>query len=225
MIERANNMTLEQYMQKYIMAPLGLQDITFHIANHPSMLSRYVAMATREGGENLFGTPANPTGAVVYSEDKVWTPDQPDDCGGIGAYASMADYQAILHSITTSDEKLLSPAMNDELFREQLSDAQIAGVQAMFQVDEIRSIMAPGLPKETQANYALGGMIVKGDVAGRRRKGTMHWGGMPNLYWWADREAGVSGIYGSQLVPTGDTQSAEIFTEFEKAVYAEIEGL
>ncbi|ESZ98827.1 hypothetical protein SBOR_0796 [Sclerotinia borealis F-4128] len=224
MIERANNMTLEQYMQRYIMTPLILEDLTFHIEKHPSLLSRYVGMTSRKGGETPFGNPANPTGAVVHSEDVVWTQDQIDDCGGIGAYISMPSYQKIVQSITISDGKLLNPASNNELFKGQLSDTQLAIVHAAFQIDDMRAIMAPGLPKETRADYALGGMIVTEDVEGRRRKGTMYWGGFPNLAWWADREAGVSGVYGSQLVPTGDKQTGGMFEEFEKAVYAEVES-
>ncbi|KAI9648718.1 hypothetical protein NHQ30_003358 [Ciborinia camelliae] len=222
MIERANNMTLEQYMQKYIMTPLNLEDLTFHIEKHPLLLSRYVVMASREGGATPFGTPMNPTGAVVYSEDKVWTQDQSDDCGGIGAYITMPSFQKILHSITISDGKLLGSAMNNQLFKGQLSDKQLAIVYAMFQDDEIRGVMGPGLPKETKADYALGGMIVTEDVEGTRRKGSMYWSGLPNLYWWADKEAGISGVYGSQLVPSGDSQSGEMFGEFVKAVYSEV---
>lgn len=224
MVERANNMTLEAYMQKYLMAPLNLTDLTFHIEKHPSLLPRYAEMATREGDKTPFGTSANKSGAISYSEDKFWTA-QIDDCGGIGAYMTMTSYQAIVHSITISDGKLLSPAMNDELFRGQLSGKQLEIVHAAFQVDDMRYIMAPGLPKETKADHALGGMIVMEDIEGRRRKGTMYWAGLPNLAWWADREAGVSGVYGSQLIPTGDEQTGEILKEFEKAVYAEVGGL
>ncbi|QSZ29636.1 hypothetical protein DSL72_004152 [Monilinia vaccinii-corymbosi] len=225
MIERANKMTLEQYMQRYIMAPLNLEDLTFHIEKHPSLISRCVDMASREGGETRFGTAANPTGAVVYSEDKVWTQDQTDDCGGIGAYITMPSYQKIVHGITVSDGVLLSPEMNSELFRGQLSDRQLTTVRAVLQVDDMRAVMAPGLAKDTKVDYALGGMVVLEDIRGGRRNGTMHWGGLPNLAWWADRESGVSGVYGSQLVPPGDKQTCEMFGEFEKAVYAEVAKL
>ncbi|KAB8304956.1 hypothetical protein EYC80_004273 [Monilinia laxa] len=182
MIERANKMTLEQYMQRYIMAPLNLKDLTFHIEKSPSLLSRYVDMAAREGGETPFGTPMNPNGAVVYSEDKVWTQDQTDDCGGIGAYITIPSYQKIVHSITVSDGKLLSSKMNDELFKGQLSDTQLAIVHAALQIDDMRPIIATGLSKDIKLDHALGGMIVEEDIIGRRRKGTMHWGGFPNLF-------------------------------------------
>ncbi|KAJ8058100.1 hypothetical protein OCU04_012959 [Sclerotinia nivalis] len=221
MIERVNNMSLEEYMQKYIMEPLGLNDLTFHIEKHPSLLSRYVDMAIRDGKT----TSTNPTGAIVYSEDKVWTQDQVDDCGGAGGYISMPSYQKILHSITISDGKLLDADMNNELFRGQLTDAQLAIVHAALQVDDMKRIMAPGLPKETKVDYALGGMVMREDMEGRRRKGTMHWGGIPHLVWWMDREAGVCGVYGSQLFPPGDGPLGDMFEAFEMAVYKEVAGL
>ena len=36
-----------------------------------------------------------------------------------------------------------------------------------------------------------------------RKPGSAAWSGMPNLYWWADRESGVGGIIGSQILPSG----------------------
>lgn len=33
--------------------------------------------------------------------------------------------------------------------------------------------------------------------------GTGHWAGLPNLFWWADRETGLGGIIGSQIIPFG----------------------
>lgn len=53
----------------------------------------------------------------------------------------------------------------------------------------------------------------------RRGKGTMFWAGLPNLYWWMDREAGVSGIYASQLLPQGDPRSLEAMGRFEEFCY------
>ncbi|PQE31939.1 hypothetical protein CJF32_00001527 [Rutstroemia sp. NJR-2017a WRK4] len=223
MVERANNTDLETYMKKHIFTPLGHTDFAFFIEKHPDMHCRLVPMALRAGGVLPgFGTAANPSGALSALLSPFWPEGQSDCAGGAGGYASAPAYQAVLHSLVLNDGLLLTPAMNDELFRPQLSSAQIAVVAAAMQLEPMRAIMAPGLPAGTKLDYALGGMITMEDVGGQRRKGAMHWGGLPNLAWWCDREAGVSGLVAHQLVPTGDKTCAEMFGEFERAVYESV---
>ena len=36
-----------------------------------------------------------------------------------------------------------------------------------------------------------------------RGRGTGWWAGLPNLFWWCDREKGVGGIIASQILPFG----------------------
>ncbi|KAF7888699.1 uncharacterized protein EAF02_003240 [Botrytis sinoallii] len=222
MVSRANNMTLQDYYNKYICTPLGITDFAFQIDENPDLLSRLFDQATRVGGITPFGTAADATGALVHAETRFWSPEHPDDAGGAGAHMSVPSYQKILHSITISDEKLLSKTMNDKLFEAQLTEPQLAAINYARQIPDVRQILTPSIPVDTKLDYGLGGMIVLEDLEGRRRKGAMHWGGLPNLLWWADREAGVSGIYGSQLIPTADKQIIEMFEEFEKAIYAEV---
>lgn len=225
MISRANNMTLQEYMIKYICTPLGITDLTFHIDQNPALLSRLVDMTLRVGGTTPMGTSANPTGALVYTADTFWSQPQIDDAGGAGVYTSMPSYQKVLHSITISDEKLLSKAMNDTMFEAQLTEQQLAGLEETRQNPKTRSLITSTIPFETKIDHGLGGMLVLEDLEGRRKKGAMHWSGLPNLNWWADREAGVSGVYGSQLIPTVDQQTHDMYVEFEKAVYAEVATL
>ncbi|THV44377.1 hypothetical protein BGAL_0658g00020 [Botrytis galanthina] len=225
MISRANNMTLQEYMIKYICTPLGITDLTFHIDQNPALLSRLVDMTLRVGGTTPIGTSANPTGAIVYTADTFWSQPQIDDAGGAGVYTSMPSYQKVLHSITISDEKLLSKAMNDTMFEAQLTEQQLAGLEEARQNPKTRSLITSTIPFKAKIDHGLGGMLVLEDLEGRRKKGAMHWSGLPNLNWWADRKAGVSGVYGSQLIPTVDQQTHDMYVEFEKAVYAEVATL
>ena len=71
----------------------------------------------------------------------------------------------------------------------------------------------------TEMDYALGGAVILENLEGRRSKGTLSWGGLPNFYWWADRASGISGTYGSNLIPTGDPRSIEMFKVFEADMY------
>lgn len=57
------------------------------------------------------------------------------------------------------------------------------------------------------------------DLPGRRPKGTLHWGALLNIFFWMDRTNGVSGIYGSQVFPAGDSNCLDLFAEFERKTY------
>lgn len=81
-------------------------------------------------------------------------------------------------------------------------------------------ICTGGLSQSADLTYALGGSLVQKDIEGKRKKGSMARGGMPNLRWVLDRESGLALFYASQLIPPGDKQSCEIFQNFEEAAYA-----
>ncbi|KAH7397682.1 beta-lactamase/transpeptidase-like protein [Cadophora sp. MPI-SDFR-AT-0126] len=224
MIQRTTGMSLGEYMQKNIWEPLDIKNMTFHLEERPDMLKRRAGTGVRMGGVNpIFGCPADPSAKIMHGADGVsfWWKDEgvPDDSGGAGAFGSIVDYQKILHSITAGDGKLLSQEMNDELFRPCLSEGSRKQLMALCTFKEINVVHGPTLPIGTQLDYAVGGAICLEDVEGRRRKGTMHWLGLPNLYWFADRDTGVSGIFGTQTLAPGDPKSAEMFKQFEIAMY------
>lgn len=208
-------------MQKYIFMPLGITNIAFHLAQRPDMLAALTGMNVRLGGTHpYFGTAANPEAKVAHQADE-FPPIKAvkEDSGGTGAYASATDYQKVLQSLASDDYKLLGKGAIDELFRQQLGQKSQEALMNKLRIKEINDIIAPGVPMGTQAGYGLGGMLVLEDVQGRRRKGSMNWSGMPNIFWWVDRAVGISGIYASQLIPTGDAKSVGLWVEFETAMY------
>ena len=48
---------------------------------------------------------------------------------------------------------------------------------------------------------------------------TGHWTGLANLWWWCDREKGVGGIIGTQILPFADAQVVKLFMEVEAGIY------
>jgi hypothetical protein len=66
--------------------------------------------------------------------------------------------------------------------------------------------------------WGLTFMLSNGGPTGRS-KGTGHWAGLPNLWWWADRENGVAGIVCSQIVPFGDMKVLGLWGAIEATVY------
>ncbi|KAG9234470.1 beta-lactamase/transpeptidase-like protein [Amylocarpus encephaloides] len=228
MIERATGITLGEFMRNNIWDPLGITSMTFHPEQQPEIRSSMVDMSQRLGGENLFGTPANPMAKVVWSKDNVWAPNK-DDSGGGGAFVShghcafdrgrATDYIKILRSITSASTSLLTPQSTTLLFTPQLSGTSLSSLTTLLRIRELNDSMALSMPMGTKLNYSLGGMITLEDIPGRRRKGSMFWSGLPNVFWWADREGGMCGVYTSQMMPTGDPRSLAMLAGFEKEMY------
>ncbi|RDW66697.1 beta-lactamase-like protein [Coleophoma crateriformis] len=223
MVARATKMTLEEHIQKYICEPLGIKDISFHLEKRPDMLSRLCEMSERQGGITMFGTPVDVNGAIQWTVNNLWkATGLEDDAGGAGGYATAIDYQKITQSLANNDEKLLSSSMLDQMCTPQLGPEAQATAEMLLKFPEYHNIAAPGVPMDTKFGVGLGGLIVLEDLPSGRKKGSISWGGLPNLMWWVDRASGVSGFYGSQLVPTADPKTIEMGTEFERALYAKV---
>src|SRR6187402_930241 len=56
-------------------------------------------------------------------------------------------------------------------------------------------------PKEQEQGWGLTFMLTIHEGATGRGRNTGWWAGLPNLFWWADREKGVGGMVASQIVP------------------------
>ncbi|KAF7978978.1 hypothetical protein HWV62_44231 [Athelia sp. TMB] len=208
MVERANGgISLDKYMQAHLWEPLGLRSMTFHLEQKEDSREQLVEMARRAPETGLL-TPS--TGNIIANPSK-------DSMGGIGVYASARDYLQILASLLRDDCRLLTPSGVEELFKPQLSQA--CKNAWMGKAGARHYVLTGGLAVGTDLTWALGGTSTEQDIDGRRKKGSMSWGGLPNLFWWIDRETGITGMYASQVVPQGDAKSCELFADFEKLVY------
>ena len=109
--------------------------------------------------------------------------------------------------------------MVDELLRPDMTPSARAGAMKALRNESTNNIYG-GLPMGTEVAYAIGGMVVLEDLLpGRRPKGAVHCGGLLNVFFWMDRENGLSGIYGSQVFPAGDVKCLGLLAEFERGVY------
>lgn len=218
MVERVTNMSLEAYQQQHIWGPLGVKSFSFFPRVKPDIMTKMTDMSDREGGVTMFGTAADPNGKIVHREGKeIWNSGAEQCAGGAGGYGAPLDYQKVLQSILADDGILLKTETVKEMFKPQLTDAAQATLMEILKLPEMNQALG-GLPLGTKVDWGLGGMMTMED-AGSRRKGTMLWGGYPNLMWFIDRVGGMSGIYGSQLSPPGDQKTIELFLKWVEELY------
>ncbi|KAI9736869.1 MAG: hypothetical protein M1818_005920 [Claussenomyces sp. TS43310] len=219
MVTRANGgMTLQTYMEKNLWAALGIEDMTFHWEQHPSMLERRVAMSRRSGPVDDWGLTVNPSGKVYYTDEEIYPHPVMDEYGGTGALASAPEYLKILRSVLANDRQLLRPATVDEMFKPQLGREAKQAFAAALSIPQMNNTFWGG-PLGVRTDWGLGGMLVLEDLPTGRTKGSLSWSGLPNCHWWIDREAGLCGMYASQLLPYGDPKSAAMHQMFEKDMY------
>ncbi|KZP25191.1 beta-lactamase/transpeptidase-like protein [Athelia psychrophila] len=213
LVERANSgVTLEVYMQQHIWDPLGVQGITFHLEKKGL---KQVETATREPE----------TGVLIPGKNEFIPEFISFGSGGAGLYASAPEYLKILASILRDDGKLVRSESVAEMFKAQLSPGCKDTWTTMLQLPEANAAFTANVGLLADFTWGLGGKYSLEDLPERRKKGSLSWGGLPNLYWWIDPKAGIAGLYASQVLPTGDKKSAEMFGEFEKGIYKQAQAL
>jgi CubicO group peptidase (beta-lactamase class C family) len=193
--------SLGAYMKELIFDPLGITQATFHLASRPDMQDQIMDMSTRDVD-----------GKVVPSALENWWKDRTFDSGGGGLYITPGEYARVLRAILRNDGILLKPATMELLFEPQLGPKVQQTFESSLYDNGGVPVLSAGLPRSARTTQALGGTVcreyVYGDVDGgdgkRRNKGSLNWGGLPNMLWMVDREMGLGMVWDTQLMPTGD---------------------
>lgn len=236
-VSRLANTDLQTYCQDNIFTPLGISDITYWAKKNPELAGRVVSMSIRD--------PSDPNGKAQAFKGPDSHAAAQTEMGGQGLYASVPSYHKILHSLLVDDEKLLKKETTATMFQPQLTKESRAALQAIYTSRPSRGPCAIGrFPPSIKYDWGLGGVLTTEDVNQEgvtyRKAGCLNWSGMPNLFWvsltWSslklmsvcrtnsvpqfiDRKAGVCGMYGGQMMPSGDAQVQDMIHLFEKTVY------
>ncbi|KUL85848.1 hypothetical protein ZTR_07400 [Talaromyces verruculosus] len=225
LVTRLTGQSLEQYTQHNIASPLGIQDLTYFPHKNPNIdETKLVSMTRRDPSI------PNGNGKVIPDTEPHLLSQAKEEMGGVGLFTSMASYIKILHSLLINDEKLLKRETVDALlFEPQLSASSQKILQGLF--SHIAPREESGAPPyvgtfaQVRYDHSLGGLLSLENVDSEdlkwRRKGYLCWSGMPNIFWFIDRQAGLCGVFGTQLLPNADEQVRKVIVGFEKAMYRE----
>lgn len=207
-VERISGMSLMDFMSKNIFEPVGVSKdgITFFPLKVPG--AQLATMAERtEDGSFVAGANSLQSDSLEYCY------------GGQGAYVRDGEYMKVLRSLLAGDEKLLRRATVAEMVRPQLDAAQKESLNSVvFSIPIVQRTMSRAID-EGKVDQSLCGVV---DVEGRpgwRGKGTVMWGGAPNLNWFLDRERNLCGFFGAQLLPSGDAVYEAVNVQFEKTMH------
>ncbi|KAG4443188.1 hypothetical protein IFR05_001330 [Cadophora sp. M221] len=209
MVERITSMKLGEYMQRYIFDVVSVKDVTFHPEQREDLRARK-AKTWELGSQGLEEKPGPPFPGIIEG-----------DFGGGGLHATVNDLLIIYQGVLLG--KLLQPETVKEMFQPQLENIKGLDKPHEYSTGYLNSIWN-AVPAEVPVNFGIGGLINTETVPKGRGVHSLTWSGYPNCYWWMDINNGIAGVYLSQLIPSGDPNSIELLTEFEKFVYSSLES-
>ncbi|KAH7310296.1 beta-lactamase [Rhexocercosporidium sp. MPI-PUGE-AT-0058] len=211
LVETLTHQTLESYCRQNIFTPLHMTSTTFRLLHptHPHIQQNLLSMTSRTPSGTLTNVPS------LYPLNPV------HDMGGSNLYSSAPDFLALLKSLLKNDGVVLKRETVDEMFDARLVDKGVLGtekargfLEGMVQVE-----------REKEWDHCLAGLVNEGVLGTGRRGGGVTWQGATKCFWWIDRESGLCGFYGSQLIGGSDKgASARMNDKFEKAVYDDYGG-
>ena len=203
-VEAVRGKRLGDVMGERIFTPLGMNDTAFTMT--PSMAGRLAAVHQRTEGALA------PTELVLPQDPEL-------DMGGHGLYSTMPDYTRFLRMWLRDGDgehgRVLQPATVAAAAVNGLGDLKVSTIKTSIPALSHDAEFFPGQSK----SWAYSFMVNDEEAPTGRSAGSLSWAGLANLYYRIDREAGVAGIWGSQVLPFMDPAAVDNFLEFETAVY------
>ncbi|KIV85288.1 hypothetical protein PV11_00996 [Exophiala sideris] len=207
MVERVNGgVRLGDYMKEHIWGPLGMNSTTFRVfeKENEDIRNRLCPMTRRTGSGILKPAPS-------YRRY-----DWKDDYGGQGICCSPNDFIKLLGAVLKNDGTLLKMETVEMMFQPQLCDDRYLKARMAEPVEG--GMLRAGV-KSNAWEFGFGGILIMENVEGLCKKGTMTWGGYANTYWWIDFLAGTCGMYASQLLAPGVSDSLDLYLAFRRHMY------
>lgn len=181
---------------------------SFHIVDRPDMQANLEQTAFRGADGKIIPDPYGPGIDQLAKPAAV-------DLGGMGSYSTNADYTKFLTALITG--KLVKPATLNEMLKPQLDNPN--SCFEVLQKPE-NAILRSHIPAGLKISYGLGGILALEDLPRRQKSGSLFWGGLPNLLWWIDPKAGLTGSMFMQLMPINDAKANQLFIDFSEVLYS-----
>jgi CubicO group peptidase (beta-lactamase class C family) len=205
-VEAISGQRLDAYFHDNIFAPLGMNDTAFRISD--AMRQRLVGMHARGPDRSLIPIPFE-----LEREPEVLL-------GGGGLYGTALDYLAftrmILNKGCGNDRQLLKPETVDLMSRNHIGDLLVPRFTSAVPAFSNDFDLYPDMPKK----WGLGFLINTANSPEGCSAGSLAWAGLANAYYWIDPARDVAGVIQMQLLPFADPQCLDIFTAFERSIYA-----
>ncbi|WP_293681830.1 serine hydrolase [uncultured Phenylobacterium sp.] len=201
LVAAASGQSLPDYFAQHIFGPLGMADTGF--TPGAALSDRMVGMHSRGPDGTFEAASAFPSAPEMY--------------GGGGLYSTAPDYLKFLRAVLADDGAGVLGPQALALLRQ--GDSRVGAAGHLITAAPPLSHDFRPMP-DTPRSHTLGFLRNEADIPGRRRAGSLAWGGLANCYYWADPASGVAAMLCAQFLPFADPRMLEVFDAFERAVYA-----
>ncbi|PHH70523.1 hypothetical protein CDD82_7057 [Ophiocordyceps australis] len=222
MIERATKLRLNDYFHEHIFKPMGLANINMFPTPH---MKHRLALMHQRAPDGKLAPRDHPYRRPIVAQTRQEQASMHHSGGG-GLFAKPQDFSRILAVLLnngtcpTSGAKLVEPATVDQIFTNQIPHLpQFGRLGIAASKPEFTNALPDLYPTPGNSPQGWGlSLMLSGGTTGRS-PATGVWGGLPNLFYWVDRENAVGGMVCCQILPHGDANVAKLFLDFETAVY------
>ncbi|KAJ4373960.1 hypothetical protein N0V83_002699 [Neocucurbitaria cava] len=225
-LERVTGQTLGEYFKEHIFKPLGVDTDGATFFPNEQAQKNLAHMHKRDAEGQL--KPREHILTLPFSQTTKEQQDKFNQSGGAGLYAKPKEYIKILAAILNDGT---SPTTGAAILKKETVDLMWEN-QIPKQPDFARNGPPPANPEF--ANHAPemypqagnppqgwtfpGFLTIEPGPSGRGAN-TVWWMGLANCFWWIDREKGVAGFLGSQVIPNGDPKVFTAWFMAEKTIY------
>lgn len=210
-VEAASGQRLDEYFRTHILDPLGMADTAFVIGE--AQRRRLVRVHRRQPDQTL-----EPIDFEIRQDPEFFG-------GGGGLYGTAPDYikftRMILGNGTGNGQRLLKPETVALMSGNHIGDLHVTPMLSALPMVTNDAELCPGIAKK----HGLSFVINMAPTPEGRSAGSLAWAGLANTYYWIDPVRDVSGVIMMQVLPFADRTCLQIFSEFERAVYAGLEKL
>ncbi|KAI1857465.1 hypothetical protein JX265_011200 [Neoarthrinium moseri] len=224
-LERVTGLTLNAYLQEKVFAPLGINEMSMIPTKEMRSKLAYMHARDKDGKlrprDHLLRMP------LIVDPDDATQTSKVFNSGGAGMFAKPQEYCKILASLLNdgvcpqTGARLLRADTVEEMFRNQIPHLPNYGRQG---IPDAKPDLTNPIPQlypvkgDPPQGWGLTFMQSNGGETGRS-KGTAHWAGLANLWWWCDREKGIAGMVCTQILPFADTQVLTLWGQVEAEAY------
>jgi CubicO group peptidase (beta-lactamase class C family) len=203
-VEAVSGMTLDKYFVANITGPLDMRDTLF--VPRADQQERRAAMHQRKPDGALMVIPFEPRPAPEFL------------AGGAGLYSTAPDYLAFLRMILNQGGELLKPETVAAMGANQIGELRAGKIGSVNPVLTAEADFYPGM----DAKWGLGFLINPERGMFGRSPNSLAWAGLPNCYYWIDREKEIGAVILMQLLPSGDLGALKAAAAFEGTLYASL---
>lgn len=199
-IEAVTNQSLGEYLSKNIFEPAQLHSLTFHLKPDVEPVSLHYL----DGGN-----------VVLNSFQPVKDPEV--DLGGSGLFGTVGDYLKFIRIWLNKGKADNGTQILSEKTIALALEKQVPETEALIAFENEISNDVPKNDSNPDS-WSLPFSINTSDTPTGRPRGTYHWAGIANLYYWIDYKNGIGGFYASQIYPFFNS-TVKNFVDLETAVY------